>query len=180
MEKISIDFYNLSEWLLLRLFRVVTGFKLAFNPNLEKIYLLTLDIVKENLLEIVQTQITNEFNIQVELLNEQIDYKSANWGMFLDTSRLTTKMNKIISREKEVALMGVTNYWLSPSSLLISRIFHAFNPLLGITYLVPGICFLTTLNEKLPIHLLQFAAKHEVGHLLGKHGYPLRWLHKKK
>ena len=76
--------------------------------------------------------------------------------------------------------MAVTKYWLAPTSFLISRIVHSILPILGITYIKDGICFLTTLNRLLPEELLKFAAIHEVGHLLGKHGYPLSWLKKDK
>ncbi|HUY00257.1 MAG TPA: hypothetical protein VMV49_11920 [Candidatus Deferrimicrobium sp.] len=41
-----------------------------------------------------------------------------------------------------------------------------------VTYLVPGICYVTTLKGYLKENLIRFVVKHEVGHLLGKHGYP--------
>ncbi len=180
MEKFNRDLYNLNEWLLLRFFRVVTGLRLAFNPNLETIYLVNIDEVQANTIEIIQNQVSDEFGVQIQQIQQIIDHKKAVRGSFLNTSHLTLKLNDQISRDKGIAIMAVSNYWLAPTNLLISRIFHSFQPLLGITYLVYGICFITTLNGKLPEELIRFAAIHEVGHLLGKHGYPLEWLLKRK
>ncbi|MFX1295919.1 MAG: hypothetical protein ACFFD2_13845 [Promethearchaeota archaeon] len=176
MEKFSFQLYNLNEYLLLRFFRIITGFKLAFNPDLEKIYLIPLDTVKEFIIKIIKNQIFDEFGIEVISTNKQIDYSGTVRGNFINTSRLARKFKKVVSHDKSAALMSISNYWLSPTNFLISRIIHTFQPILGITYLKWGICFLTTLQEHLPKNFIQFAAVHEVGHLLGKHGYPLQWL----
>ncbi|MDD1777168.1 MAG: hypothetical protein LUQ65_03295 [Candidatus Helarchaeota archaeon] len=180
MEQFSRELYNLNEWMMMRFFRVISGFKLAFNPDLKKVYLISIGDVEAEKLEIAQDQMAAEFGIQSEILNEKIEYQKAVSGDFLNTAYMSHKLNKSIKREKTEALMGVTNYWLVPNQFLLSRIVHLFNPILGITYLVPGICFLTTLDGYLRKDLVEFAAKHEAGHLLGMHGYPLMWLQKKK
>jgi len=179
MEHFPLQLYNMNEWLLLRLFRVVTGIKLAYNPNLQTVCLVHLDEVEPNFLELVQTQISSEFGLSVESLKEEIDYKRAVRGRFINTSYLARKFNKI-QRDKSVALMGITNYWLAPNNLFLSHVLHTIFPILGITYILWGISFLTTLNGKLPTDFFEFGAVHEVGHLLGKHGYPLRWLQQRK
>ena len=46
MERLRRELYNLNEWALLGLVRVVTGLKLAYNPDLEMIRLITLDAVE--------------------------------------------------------------------------------------------------------------------------------------
>lgn len=179
MEKFSLDLYNLNEWLLMRMFRVITGVKASFNPNLEKIYLFSVDNVKEEIMQLVEDQISDEFGIHVKPLNFSTDYKKMLRGKFVNTSRLSMKL-KDASREKDAAIMGVTNFWLVPTNFLTSRILHSFSPILGITYVMWGICFLSTLTGNLKKEIIQFSTKHEVGHLLGKHGYPLAWLQKKK
>lgn len=173
MEKFSLDLYNLNEWLLLRLFRVITGFKLAFNPHLKNIRLMPIANVQENLLTLIQTQVNDEFGIHVETFPSPLDYPRAFAGRYLNVSYLANKLNQSIPRDKDTALLGISNYWLTPTPFLLSRIIHTFYPILGITYLAWGICFLTTLQGLLKTNLLQFAVKHEVGHLLGLHGYPL-------
>ncbi|NVM27994.1 MAG: hypothetical protein HWN65_04045 [Candidatus Helarchaeota archaeon] len=180
MERLTRNLYNLNEWALLRLFRVVTGLKLAYNPDLKKIHLITLDAVEDDILQMISGLIIDEFEIEIELLSEKIDYRKAIRGRFLNTSRMTRKLKKAIPQEKTSAIMVVTNHWLAPTGLLISRVLHTVFPILGITYLLDGICFVTTLNGHLPTDLIQFGTVHEVGHLLGLHGYPLTWLKKKK
>jgi len=180
MEQFSRELYNLNEWLLLRFFRVITGFKLAFNPDLKKVYLISIGDVEAEKLEIARDQMAAEFGIQSEILNEKIDFQKAVRGDFLNTAYMTMKLDKSIKRDKKEAILGITNYWLVPTQFLFSRIIHLFNPILGITYMIPGICFLTTLDGYLRKDLVEFAVKHEVGHLLGMHGYPLMWLQKRQ
>ena len=180
MEQFSRNLYNLNEWLLLQFFRVVTGFKFAFNPDLKKIFLISIGDVEPEKLEIAQNQIAAEFGIQSEILNEKIEFQKAVRGDFLNTAYMTVKLDANLKRDKKEAIMGITNYWLVPTQFLLSRVIHLFNPILGITYLIPGICFLTTLDGYLRKDLVEFAAKHEVGHLLGMHGYPLMGLQKTK
>ncbi|NVM52605.1 MAG: hypothetical protein HWN66_02795 [Candidatus Helarchaeota archaeon] len=180
MEKFAPDLYNMSEWALLRLFRVVTGLKLVYNPDLKRISLITLDDVEDAIIETISDLVSAEFEIQIEPVGKPIEYRNSTRGHFLNTSRLTSKLKKILPSDKETALMVVTNYWLSPTPFLLSRILHTIFPILGITYLLDGICYVTTLDGRLTKELIQFAAIHEVGHLLGLHGYPLTWLRKKK
>jgi len=186
VEQLYRNLYNWNEWLLLRFFRVITGVKLAFNPDLKEAYIVPIGEVKEDKLEIAQNQMESEFGIQGEIVTENIDVKKTVRGIFLNTAAMTIKLNKNITRPKETAIIGITNYLLVPTNFFVSQIIHFFNPILGITYLVPGICFLTTLDsltkldEQIRKDLVEFAVKHEVGHLLGMHGYPLKWLQKTK
>jgi hypothetical protein len=180
VEQFSRELYNLNEWMLMRFFRVITGFKFAFNPDLKKIFLISIGEVEAEKLEIAQNQMAAEFGVQSEILNEKIEFQKAVRGDFLNTAYMTMKLDKLIKRDQKEALMGITNYWLVPTQFLLSRVIHLFNPILGITYLIPGICFLTTLDGYLRKDLVEFAVKHEVGHLRGLHGYPLIWLQRKK
>jgi len=186
MDQLYRELYNWNEWLLLRFFRVITGLKLAFNPDLKEIYLIPIGKINENKLEVAKNQMANEFGIRGEILTEKIEFKRALRGAFLNTTYMSMQLHKNISRPKEIAILGITNYLLVPTNFLVSRIIHLFSPILGITYLVPGICFLTTLesltklDDQLRKEFIEFAVKHEVGHLLGMHGYPLKWLQKSK
>jgi hypothetical protein len=180
MERLPQQLYNLNEWLLLRLFRVFTGLKLAFNPDLEQIYLVPIDDIDDAQIDLVQNQISEEFGLQVDLLHEKVDYEKIIRGNFISTTRLALKFEREITRDKSIALIGISNYWLAPTTLLISRFIHRIYPILGITYMVLGISFLTTLKGKITPDYLEFAAIHEVGHLMGKHGYPLHLFQKKK
>ncbi|MHA1145682.1 MAG: hypothetical protein ACTSRW_13155 [Candidatus Helarchaeota archaeon] len=163
----------------MRLFHVVTGLKPAFNTHLKKIYLISLNEVKNESLDLIRKTIEDEFDISVEDLHQDISFQRFLRGIFLNTSGLARKFKKI-PREKGIALMGATNYWLVPTYSMFSRIIHSFQPILGVSYVMWGICFVSTLSGKIKPDYLQFAAKHEVGHLLGKHGYPLSWLQKAK
>ncbi len=180
MEHLPQQLYNLNEWLLLRLFRVFTGVKLAFNPDLDQIYLVPIDDIDETQINLVQNQVSEEFGIQVDLLHEKLDYKKIVRGNFISTTRLALKFDRKIARDKSIALIGISNYWLAPTTLLISRFIHRIYPILGITYMIPGISFLTTLKGNITPDYLEFAAIHEVAHLIGKHGYPLHFLQNRK
>jgi hypothetical protein len=180
MEQFSRELYNLNEWMMMRFFRVITGFKLAFNPDLKKVNLISIGDIEAEKLEIARDQMAAEFGIQSEILKEKIDFQKAVRGDFLNTAYMTVKLDKSIKRDKKEAIMGITNHWLVPTQFLLSRVIHLFNPILGITYLIPGICFLTTLDGYLRKDLVEFAVKHETAHLLGMHGYPLAWLQKTK
>ncbi|HUX99234.1 MAG TPA: hypothetical protein VMV49_06735 [Candidatus Deferrimicrobium sp.] len=107
MEQISLELHNLNEWLLLRLIRFVTGLKLAYNPDLKRIYILTLDQVEEGVRELIKQQIIDEFKIPVEILDKQIDYQKAVRRNFLNTSYTTRKLDQLISRDKDSAIMGI-------------------------------------------------------------------------
>lgn len=180
MQQLSRDLYNLNEWALLRMFRVVTGVKLAYNPELKNLHLLPFGNVEPATVELISELISNEFGLQIETLNTKVEYRAAIRGRFINTSRMNLKLKKITPDDKTTAIMGVTNYWLAPTSFLISQILHTVFPILGITYLIDGICFVTTLNGLLTNDFIEFAAIHEAGHLLGLHGYPLKWLRAKR
>ncbi|TFF87663.1 MAG: hypothetical protein EU549_04340 [Promethearchaeota archaeon] len=160
----------------MELFKVITGSKIAYNPDLKKVLLLPLNEIKESTIEIIKKQLYEEFKIETEVLDTEIESKRAIDGGFINTAYLSRELERKISYNKSIAIMGISKYWLSPTGLLLSRIIHTFSPIIGLTYLESGICVLTTLKGKIPKHLLKFAIIHEVGHLLGKHGYPLRWL----
>jgi len=106
VEQLYRELYNWNEWLLLRFFRVITGLKLAFNPNLKEIYLIPIGKVNENKLEVAKNQMANEFGIRGETLTEKIEFKKAVRGAFLNPDTVIRGLSQVAKNTEIVLLLS--------------------------------------------------------------------------
>ena len=167
--------YNFSEYALSSLFRVITGIKIRYSEKLEEIRIYQLEEKDPNILNSIQDKIWNEFNIKTKIIPDIIDIpKNMRRGNFLITTDAARILNDKVERPKETALLFVTKYGITPFPFLTTRILQTIFPILGTSYILYGICFITTINDRLQKEIIDYAAIHEIGHLLGKHGYPIK------
>ncbi|MFX1450332.1 MAG: hypothetical protein ACFFCM_05795 [Promethearchaeota archaeon] len=167
--------YNFSEYALSSLFRVITGIKIRYSDKLEEIRIYQLEEKDPNILNSIQDKIWNEFNIKTKIMPDIIEIpKNIRRGNFLVTTDATRILNDQIERPKDTALLFITKYGITPFPFLTTRILQTIFPILGTSYILYGICFVTTFNDRLQKEIIDYAAIHEIGHLLGKHGYPIK------
>jgi hypothetical protein len=167
--------YNLSEYTLSRVFRAITGVKLRYKDQLDEIWIYQLEQIDSKILKSVQDKIWDEFKIKTKAMTDILEVpKDFKRGNFIITTNAARMIDKQIERPKETGLLCVTKYALTPFPFLIARIVQTIFPVLGASYILYGICFITTFNDRLHQDIIDYAAVHEIGHLLGKHGYPLK------
>jgi len=167
-------FYNLSEYALSRLFRVITGIELKYREKLDEILIYPLDETSPKIMNIVKEKIWHDFEINVTIMSEIIELPpKVMRGNFIITTDAARIIDEKIKRPEGTAILCVTKYAITPLPFLFTRIMQTIFPILGTSYILYGICFITTLKERLPQKILEYAATHEIGHLLGKHGYPV-------
>ncbi|MHA1298767.1 MAG: hypothetical protein ACTSO9_04905 [Candidatus Helarchaeota archaeon] len=165
--------YNLSEHTLSRLFYVVTGINLKYRDSLDEIWIYQLEEIDPNILKEIKEKIWNDFKIKTKEIQEKIEIpKKAKRGNFIITSEVARIINERIEKPNVVAILCISKKAITPFPFLFTRIIQTIFPILGASYIMFGICFITTYNDKLPQNIINYAAVHEVGHLLGRHGYP--------
>ncbi|MHA1380063.1 MAG: hypothetical protein ACTSRG_16955 [Candidatus Helarchaeota archaeon] len=167
--------YNFSEYALSRLFYVVTGIKLKYRDKLDEIWIYKSEDISPKTIDLIKEKIWNDFKINTKLISEKIEIpRRIRRGNFLITTETARIINDKIERPNGIALFFITKQALTPFPFLFSRIMQTIFPILGASYIMYGICFITTLNNRLNQSIINYAAVHEIGHLLGKHGYPLK------
>lgn len=167
-------FYNLSEYALSRLFRVITGVNLKYREKLDEIWIYKLEDKDPEILKSIEEKIWKDFNIETKIMPDIIELpQKARRGNFLNTTEAARIIDEKVERPKGTALLCVTKFGITPVPFLVIRIMQSLFPILGTSYILYGVCFITTFNEKLNQDIINYAAVHEIGHLLGKHGYPL-------
>ncbi|MFX0133704.1 MAG: hypothetical protein ACFFDN_08675 [Candidatus Hodarchaeota archaeon] len=167
--------YNFSEYALSSLFRVITGIKIRYREKLDEIWIYQLEEKDTKTLNSIEDKIWKEFKIKTKLMPDIIEIpKKVRRGNFIVTTDAARIVNDKIERPKDTALLFITKYAITPFPFLTTRILQTIFPILGASYILYGICFITTFNERLQQEIIDYAAIHEIGHLLGKHGYPLK------
>ena len=169
MEGFSL--YNISEYLLHQLIYVVSGVKLKYSDNLETIILAPLD-VNEHYVEWAKLAIEKEFNLKVKISRKLRDkFPIPNKSHFI--LRKLLKDLKFYEQDKTTGLIFITRKRILLRDRLMLRVLHSVFPILGVAYIIPGVCVVTTFENRMPKNTFDHTISHELGHLLGKHGYPI-------
>lgn len=167
----DFNLYNISEFLLHQLIYIVSGVKLKYSDELEKIILVPLED-NEQYIEWAKSAIENEFSLKVEInKNLRNKIKLSNSSFFILTKIL--KDLDSYTEDKKTGIILITKKPILVRDQFLLRIVHSIFPILGIAYLIPGVCAVTTFQDRIPKNIFNHTVSHEIGHLIGKHGYPI-------
>ena len=168
----SLNLYNISEYLLHQFIYIVSGVKVKYADELKKIILIPVEDDLEKYINWAKEEIEKEFSINVEIDKEIKKELKIPKRTFLVVKRLLRKL-KSYNSDKDTAVIIVTRKRILLNDRLLLRIMHSVFPILGIAYILPGVCAVTTFFDRMPQNIFNHTVSHEVAHLLGKHGYPV-------
>ena len=166
--------YYTAERLLLGSFENLTGVRLGMK-NLKRVKLIPFGSGLDEYILHIEKKLAKEFGLEVEVIGRRsVPRELVEWGSHVFVPYTAKFLLKEVGRAENSAILGVTGYQLSilPPLWSVRQLYH-FHAILGISMPYYGVVLVTTLNDTLPTKSLVETSMHEIGHLMGKHGYPL-------
>ena len=167
----GFNLYNISEYLLHQLIYIVSGVKVKYSDNLEKIILVPLEN-NEQYVEWAKEAIKNEFSLKVEVNEKILDKLTIPKRSYFIVKKLLNDLESF-KEDTTTGIIFITKKNILMRDRIMLRLFHSIFPIMGIAYLIPGVCAVTTVQDRIPKKAFNYTVSHEIGHLLGKHGYPV-------
>ncbi len=168
----SLNLYNISEYLLHQFIYVVSGVKIKYADELKKIILIPIEENLEKYVDWAREEIKKEFSIPVEIDTEIKKELQVPRRTFLVVRRFLRKL-KSYNSEKETGIILITRKRILLNDRIWLRLVYSVFPILGVAYINPGVCAVTTFSDQMPQNVFNHTVSHEIAHLLGMHGYPV-------
>ena len=167
----GFNLYNISEYLLHQLIYIISGVNLKYSENLQKIVLVPLED-NDQYVEWAKSAIEKEFSLTVEINKKLKERLKIPKQSFFIVQKLLHDL-KTFKDDKTTGVIFITKKRILIRDRIMLKLIHSIFPILGIAYIIPGVCAVTTFQDRIPKRIFNYTVSHEIGHLLGKHGYPV-------